>query len=68
MGAILSTCEATEKESAIWSLVTAVLRNHCTHQLTKTVQTHLYSLYSETPILHHNADLTEKLKIKESVK
>jgi len=56
------------KENAIWSLVTVVLRNHYTHQLIKTVQTHLYSLYSKTPILHHNADLTEKLKIKESVK
>jgi len=68
MGAILSTSETTGKNNAIWSVVTAVIRNHNTHQLNKTVQTHLYSLYSETPILHHNADLTEKLKIKGSVK
>jgi hypothetical protein len=68
MAAILSTSEATGKKSAIWSLVIAVLRNHYTHQLTKTVQTHLYSLYNETPILHHNANHTEKLKIKEIVK
>jgi hypothetical protein len=68
MGALLSTIEKTGKKSGIWSLATAVLRNHYTHPLTKTVQTHLYSWYGETPIIHHNANLTEKLKIKESVK